>query len=627
MIRRSSRRGSGVDSHASAPSLVEPGYVDASGVFRRTPRETTVAIDRALGDAADDETNDVPRTRFVRAGKSLPLAEPAELRLEDGTTLAVDQRLPRDLPLGYHELTSLRGVRRERLIVTPERCVEPPERAWGLGVQLYALRSRKSWGMGDLGELRRFGRFARKTLDADLLLLNPLGAVSPTVPQESSPYSPTSRLYKNPLYLDLAAIHGANRVPGMEALAREGRALMDRPMIERDRVFALKMRALERIFATFTRGASPRPFERYLAREGALLTGFATFSALSEGHGADSSRWPSRYRDPANPAVARYRVRHAGRVRFHAWLQWLLDEQLSRAAKSVDLVFDLPVGVRPGGADTWLFPEGFTRELRVGAPPDAFNTDGQDWGLAAFSPSGLVRTQYEAFIRTVRASFRHGRGLRIDHVMGLFRLYVIPKNGGARNGGYVRYPHRELLDILALESHRAGAFVVGEDLGTVDASHRRELARRRVLSCRLVWFESRKPNSYPRRSFAAVTTHDLPTIAGLVTGKDAERRARHGVPVDAEADRGLVRRFFDVIGRAGEQDLHAIVARAYTALSHAPSAVVIATLEDAIAAVDRPNLPGVAGAPSFCLPLSLDVEAIQRHPLLRRLGKILNARR
>jgi 4-alpha-glucanotransferase len=627
MIRRSSRRGADGDADAPARSLVEPGYVDASGVFRRTPRETAVAIERALGDSADGETNGVPRTRFVRAGKIAPLSEPAELRLEDGTTLRVDKRLPRDLPLGYHELRSLRSERCERLIVTPERCIDPPRRTWGLGVQLYALRSRKSWGMGDLGELRRFGAFARKTLDADLLLLNPLGAASPTLPQESSPYSPTSRLYKNALYIDIAAIPGARRVRGMDALAREGRALLDKPMLERDRVFVLKMRALERLFASFTRTASPRAFERYLAREGKLLTGFATFAALSERNGADSSRWPPEYRDPANPAVARYRARHAGRVRFHAWLQWLLDEQLAKAAKSVDLVFDLPVGVSPGGADAWLFQTGFTRELHVGAPPDAFNTGGQDWGLSAFSPSGLTRTQFEPFIRTVRASFRHGRGLRIDHVMSLFRLYVIPKDGGARNGGYVRYPHRELLDILALESHRAGAFVVGEDLGTVDASHRRELARRRVLSCRLVWFESKKPRSYPRRAFAAVTTHDLPTIAGLVTGKDAERRARHGVPVDSEADRGLVRRFFDVIGSGDETDLHAIVARAYTALSRAPSAVVIATLEDAIAAVDRPNLPGVAGAPSFCLPLSLDVDAIQRHPLLRRLAKILSARR
>lgn len=481
--------------------------------------------------------------------------------------------------------------------------------------------------MGDLGDLRGFGAFARKKLDADLLLLNPLGAASPTLPQESSPYSPTSRLFKNPLYLDIASIPGASRVRGLETLAREGRALANGPMIERDRVFALKMRALERLFSAFTRATTPRAFERYLAREGGLLAGFATFAALSEQYGADSSRWPSQFRDPTSPAVARYRARHAGRIRFHSWLQWLLDEQLARAAKAVDLVFDLPVGVSPGGADAWLFRDGFTRELSVGAPPDAFNTDGQDWGLAAFSPSGLARTQYEPFIRTVRASFRHGRGLRIDHVMGLFRLYVIPKNHGARNGGYVRYPHRNLLDILALESHRAGAFVVGEDLGTVDAAHRRELARRRVLSCRLVWFESKKPRSYPRRSFAAVTTHDLPTIAGLVTGRDAARRARHGVPVDAESDRRLVRRFFDVIGGANEHDLHAIVARAYIALARAPSAVVIATLDDAIAAVDRPNLPGVAGAPSFCLPLSLDVEGLQRHPLLRRLGTILSARR
>jgi 4-alpha-glucanotransferase len=230
---------------------------------------------------------------------------------------------------------------------------------------------------------------------------------------------------------------------------------------------------------------------------------------------------------------------HADRARYHQWLQWRVEGQLGQANAHLDVMQDLAIGCDPAGADAWLWPDAFALGVRVGAPPDEFNTRGQDWGLPPFNPWALRARHYEPFIQTMRSGFRHAGGMRVDHVMGLFRLFWIPPDAGPAEGAYVRYPHHELLDILALESHRAGAYVVGEDLGTVADYMREELAARDVLSYRLLWFEPSPPPQYPERALAAVTTHDLPTIAGMWSGSDLNEQSRLGLEPNVESTRAI----------------------------------------------------------------------------------------
>jgi 4-alpha-glucanotransferase len=351
---------------------------------------------------------------------------------------------------------------------------------WAPAVQLYSLWSRDSAGMGDLEDLYRFGAWA-SSAGAGACLVNPLFASNPGEGQQASPYYPSSRLFLNPLYL---------RVEGASLPVEPGRR------IDRDAVWDAKIPLLEKEFASFAGSPS---FDEFVASRGPLLYGFAAFCARHEGRELDQDR-----------------------VRFHTWLQWRIDEQLRRAASAIGLVGDLPVGVDPGGADAWLWRDVFVPSMRVGAPPDEFNPDGQDWGLPPWDPWKLQAAEYEPFIQTVRAALRHGAGLRVDHVMGLFRLYWVPEGGSPRDGAYVRYPWRDLLGILALEATLAGAFVVGEDLGTVEPWMREELASRNVLSYRVLWFESLSPGGWPEKALAAITTHDLPTVAGVFTGAEAD---------------------------------------------------------------------------------------------------------
>src|SRR5207248_7836209 len=252
-----------------------------------------------------------------------------------------------------------------------------------------------------------------------------------------------------------------------------GRGLNTSDRIDRDAVWEAKMPALEQAFKEFADSSS---FDRYRNEQGDALEGFAIYSAIAEVHDRMWTEWPEELRSPARREVAQYAADHDDRVRFHQWLQWRLDEQLAAAGSEIGLVHDLAIGVDPAGADAWLWQDAFALSVRVGAPPDEFNSAGQDWGLPPFNPWTLRLALYEPFIQTVRAGFRHAAGLRFDHVMGLFRLWWIPENGSATDGVYVRYPAKEMLDILALESVRAGGYVVGEDLGTVEPYVRHELA-------------------------------------------------------------------------------------------------------------------------------------------------------
>ena len=364
-------------------------------------------------------------------------------------------------------------------------------------------------------------------------------------------------------------------------------------------------------------------FAAFRREQGASLERFATFCVLAEKFGPDWRKWPEEYRRPDNAAVARFAAEHSGEVGYHAWLQWLLDRQLAEASRAIPILQDLPIGMDPGGADAWEWQDLLAKEMVVGAPPDAFNADGQDWQLPPFAPAKLRAAAYEPFIQTIRAALRHAGGLRIDHVMGLFRLWWIPNGQHPRKGWYVRYPADDLLGIVALESHRAGAFIVGEDLGTVEPGVRQRLALRRMLSCRLLWFEARPPAEYPELSMASVTTHDLPTIAGLWSGADEAAQRSIGLTVGDEM-RQLRDHLREMLGVESDAPVAEVIEAAYRRLAQAPSRIITATLEDAQA------MPAAAQHarhgrqwPNWSLALPQDIETMVEAELPRRIAEAL----
>ncbi|MGP8161572.1 MAG: 4-alpha-glucanotransferase, partial [Candidatus Dormibacteria bacterium] len=314
----------------------------------------------------------------------------------------------------------------------------------------------------------------------------------------------------------------------------------------------------------------------------------------------------------------------AERVRFHAWVQVQLDRQMEAASAAVPLVRDLAVGVHPGGADAWLWQDLMAPGITVGAPPDSFNTLGQDWGIPAFDPWKLRAAGYRPFIETLRANLRQGGGLRIDHVMGLRRLWWVPAGGGPAEGGYVSYPADDLLGIVALESVRHRATVIGEDLGTVPAGLRSRLRRRGLLSYVVLLFEDRPPARWPRQALAAVTTHDLPTITGLWDGSDLEARRRFGLPADPAASEALVETLRRGGGPPRDADAPAAVLHAHQLLAASRCALLTATLEDVAQVRERPNQPGSgAKSPNWSLALPLSRERLEALPMARQLAAIL----
>ena len=601
---------------------VSPGYRRADGEWQDAPAETVEAILAAMG-ASDDTPPDGAGVIVTHPGEGRRLPGRGTLRAEDGGELTVhDGCLPPDLPLGYHTFTSDEGGGETTVVVSPGRCLLPPVPAWGWAAQLYAARSTSSWGIGDLADLRRLAAWSSRELGAGLVLLNPLHAALPDVPQTASPYFPSSRRFRNPVYLRVEDVPGAAQLGADgEKLAAAGRALNADRRIDRDAVYRLKIEALERIWEGFGGDAA---FDDFCVAEGASLEDYATFCALSEDLGRPWSSWPAEYRHPAGPAVAAYRRDRRHRVRFHQWLQWLVDEQLARAGAELPLVFDLAVGVDPAGADAWLWQDVLVRDVAVGAPADEFNTQGQNWGVPPFDPWRLRADAYRPFVETVRAALRHGGGMRLDHVMGLFRLFWVPQGARPADGMYVRYPAADLLDIVALESHRAGAYVVGEDLGTVEDQVRSELAARHVLSYRVLWFESDPPERLPVNALAAVTTHDLPTVAGLWTGSDLDAQRALDLAPNEEGTAATRARLRARAGVADDAPVEEVVVAAYRALAAAPSLLLTATLEDALAVEERPNMPGTVDEwPNWAIALPKPLEHVEADPLPPRVAQPL----
>jgi 4-alpha-glucanotransferase len=595
---------------------IDDRYEDAAGDEHRIASATIEQLRHIIGQPPGDDSP----VRVVRRGGRLP-GGPSVVVLEDGREVPVDGRAPEDLAFGYHTLVPLDDSPSRRLIVSPGRCHLPARRAWGWAVQLYATRSNQSWGMGDLGDLARLTRWSAGELGAGFVLVNPLHATAPTTPQQPSPYFPSTRRFRNPIYLRIEDVPGAaDAGADLDRLAAAGRALNQRREIDRDEVWRLKLAALE---AIWERRRHDTDFETWYREATTDLRQFATWVVLAERFGPNWREWSSDYQHPDRPSVTQFAAEHHDRVRFHAWLQWLTDRQLDAAAADLTVMQDLPIGVDPAGADAWAWQDLFATGVTVGAPPDELNRNGQDWGLPPFVPWRLAHAGYQPFIDTIRTSLASGGGLRIDHVMGLFRLWWIPADSGPADGAYVRYPADDLLDIVALESHRAQAIVVGEDLGTIEKSAQQAMAKRNLLSYRLLWFEKNDPATWPVMAMAAITTHDLPTVAGLWDGSDLETQRKIGLNPNEESTNEIHERLATAGGLADAPVKDAVLA-AHRLLARAPALLLSATLDDAIGEPQRPNIPCADGKyPNWSLALPVPVEDLQSHALTNQVAATL----
>ncbi len=395
-------------------------------------------------------------------------------------------------------------------------------------------------------------------------------------------------------------------------------------MIDRDRVWEVKSSALESIFAGLGEVAD---LEKFRADRGEALERFATFCALAELHGPRWRAWPQEYRRSASEHVRRFSRSRPGsdRVRYYAWLQMLLELQAQDAATQVGVLHDLAVGVDPDGADSWIWQEAFADGMTVGAPPDVFNTRGQDWNLPPFDPWRLRGNGYDPWIEALRSGFRHGAGIRVDHVMGLFRLFWIPRGSPPGLGVYIGYPRDDMLNILALEAYRAGGFVVGEDLGTVGDDVRRDLVERQIMTSRVWWFEDDPPDTWPRNALGSLSTHDLPTVAGVLTGSDIEQQQRLGLQPNEDAASALQRKLLERTGSRPDTPVEQVTEEVYGDLAQAPCLILTASLDDVAAVEQRPNMPGTIDEwPNWNIALPLPLEELEQSALARGIAERLN---
>jgi 4-alpha-glucanotransferase len=428
--------------------------------------------------------------------------------------------------------------------------------------QLYSVRSRASWGVGDLADLTEIVTLAGRRSRADFVLVNPLAATEPTVPVTPSPYLPTTRRFVSPLYIRVEDVRETGYLSAadrslVEWAAEPALALDDDPrQIDRDVAWTAKKAALEVVFGVPRSPARQQALDEYVAAENPGLETFALWCALAERHGGTDG-WPAEALDPASDFVAAAREHLAPRVAFYTWLQWVADEQLGAAQRAaresgmrIGIMHDLAIGAHPRGADVWALGDVLTSGATVGAPPDMYNQHGQDWSQPPWRPDALARAGYRPYRDLIRTLLRHAGALRIDHVIGLFRLWWVPTGHPATEGAYVRYDHEALVGILALEAQRAGAVVIGEDLGTVEPWVRDYLAERGVLGTSVLWFEKDyagnplPPEQYRRLALTSVTTHDLPPTAGYLADEHVALRARLGL---------LTRPFTDVAAEADDE--------------------------------------------------------------------------
>lgn len=571
-----------------------------------------------------------------------PLPGAVGLQSEDGTETEVRDELSADLAPGWYRLHTRDG-QQVTLVAAPPKVPQAPS-TWGWMLQLYALRSARSWGIGDLGDLRQFTEWTATEHGAGAVLLNPLHAPGPTHPVQPSPYTPSSRRFANPLALrieDIAAYQRADPDTRAEVDALAVSAATAR--IDHDLVWAAKRAALELLWR-----AESRPDPLGQAPTSAGLRDWATYCALAERHGGRWSTWPEALRDVGGPAVASARSELAPRIAFHAWVQQRCAEQLTAvrdAARSagmgLGILHDLAVGVDADGADAWALADVLASGVSVGAPPDNFTPRGQDWGLPPWRPDRLAASGYVALRDMLRAVLAHADGLRIDHVAGLWRLWWIPPGDGPDRGTYVHYDADTMLAVLALEAHRAHATVVGEDLGTVEPEVTAALADNGMLGCAVSWFTRDQaapdgpllaPASWPSRAAASISTHDLPTAAGFLRGEHVRARADLDLLDDpaaeqANADRERAEwltllRSEGLLDDDSDPDEQAVIVAMHRFLASTPSQLKLISPYDVIAEPRQPNLPGTVDEyPNWRLPLPMTLEELRADPRVAEITK------
>jgi len=543
--------------------------------------------------------------------------------------------VPTDLPLGWHTIqaTSDNGVdaplvTSTTLVVTPGYLQLPEKlrdrRTWGLMAQLYATRSRDSWGLGDLHDLGSLSAWGGKK-GAGFVLVNPMHAAEVSPPMAPSPYLPATRRYFNPIFLrvedipEFAKLSGSARKK-VETLSAPLKAMNLTPdLLDRDAVWSAKKQALELLLESDLSPTRQDAFDSYCAKEGEGLTLFATWCAFAEKWGISNGEWPEGVRRPDGDEIEKYTKKFKDRIDFYMKLQWLIDEQFAAAQAAAQasgmqagIVHDLAVGVHPEGADAWALQDVLAQGVSVGAPPDAYNQLGQDWSQPPWRPDALVDAAYIPYRDMLRTILRHSGGIRVDHVLGLFRLWWIPNGMNAASGTFVRYDHEALVGILALEAHRAGAFVVGEDLGTVEPWIVEYLNSRGIAGTSILWFESAEdggplpPERWRQLCLATVTVHDIPPTAGFIDGEHIRIRDSLGLlarSVDDEwADhrRSLAawdsllrnRGFLDETSRSRPVTVQQQVEGLHRVLAHTPCKLLAVAVPDLVGDVRAQNQPG-----------------------------------
>ena len=554
---------------------IADGYFEVNGTWHDTPGATREYLRAQIGDTPTPQP-----MWFIDGGSTHHLRDRCHLTLEDGRDFGEVDSVPADMPTGYHRLAPLDGGPVTTLVSAPAECLEAPA-GWGVAAQVYSLWRDDGWGIGDLRDVEELGQQVAAR-GGSSLLLSPLHAPAPTLPQEASPYYPSSRRWLNPLLIPL---------DGTSPVGNEAGGLVDR-----SRIWPARRQAL---MERFERSADGHEWRAWADAQGEELWGFCTWNALAERLGPRWGEWPAEFRHPRSPDVCDLPandLQFATTRDFHAWLQWLATRSLDRTARGagVGLIGDMAVGCSPDGADTWMHQELMALGVRIGAPPDPFNAAGQEWGLPPFIPSRLRAAQYRPFVGMVRAACQSMAGLRIDHVMGLFRQFWIPEGGAPADGTYVRLPATDLLAIIRLEATRAGTFVVGEDLGTVEPVVHDALRSSRIMGTKVWWFDN-NPSAWPERNLATVTTHDLPTVLGVWNHTDGNEEMATAL---REAVSGTT-------AEAASVEVHRQVAAS-------PARLCLIALDDLAGRDERPNHPGTMGDehPNWCRRMPADASSI-----------------
>ncbi|HEX2216052.1 MAG TPA: 4-alpha-glucanotransferase [Xanthobacteraceae bacterium] len=642
---------------------IETEYVDARGVRRAVPK---IALDRLVAalQLPDSKAGKSVRTFVWRQGRtrSLEVGEilnAGEWRLLSAKKQAAEASvadgwltLSGDVPVGVYGLAPAAGTKTKKttkvvanLIVAPETAYQledvAQDRIWVLAVQLYGVRSHRNWGHGDFTDLKQLVRLAARAGAAGIGL-NPLHALFDDRPDDASPYAPNSRLFLNPLYIDAEAIA---EFPGLEAcgLGREIERLRASELVDYAAVAAAKAVALRAAYDRFRAGADPQrqaEFAAFRRERGEALMRFAAFEVLRRKFLQVWWEWPREWRRPSGAAVERLRAEAGEEMGFYEFLQWIADRQLAACQQEaralglpIGLYIDLAVGVEPGGADAWSAQQSMVQQVEVGAPPDMLNTAGQAWGLAAFNPTALEAAAFAPFGELLAAAMRHAGAIRLDHVLGLNRLYLIPFGCNPQDGAYVRYPLEALLAMVALESAERRCLVIGEDLGTVPENLRGILADWGIWSYLVMLFERREDAAfkpapeYRRNALVTFSTHDLPTFSGWRGGHDLAVKRNIGIdPGESDEDRARAHWLVgEALSHSGiSRDREWLYADILRFLARTPSRLLVVAVEDLLAVTDQPNIPGTRDEhPNWRRRLPVALEQLAQHEGLRAAAAVL----